>query len=175
MINETTVILSAVIIAAVVLYWYILKNASVRKWFLLILSMAIVCCIQPVGMLLCTALSITVYILCRQKSFSSARILTLLIPLGFLIFFKYLAPVAGALFDLPSIALPLGVSYYIFKQLHYVIESQRGSLGRHNAADFMLYIFYFPMFLAGPIERFPAFHENLAGSSSLKKLPWSQI
>ena len=48
----------------------------------------------------------------------------------------------------------MGISYFSFKLLHYLIERARGGLSEHRLQDFLCYVFLFPIFTAGPIERF---------------------
>lgn len=56
-----------------------------------------------------------------------------------------------------SIAVPLGLSYFCFKLLHYEIEMRRGNIERHSFDDFLSWLFLAPIFTAGPIERFDHF------------------
>ena len=53
--------------------------------------------------------------------------------------------------------IPLGVSYFSFKLMHYAIEARRGNLPVHGTADFAGWLFLAPIFTAGPIERFEHF------------------
>jgi len=83
--------------------------------------------------------------------------------LGYLAYYKYLPPLAGALrvdSPLASLALPLGISYFTFKLIHYAVERRRGTLEPHNFIDFTCYITLFTTFSAGPIERFDHFLSN---------------
>ncbi|MCF6290635.1 MAG: hypothetical protein L3J03_06535 [Desulfobacterales bacterium] len=57
--------------------------------------------------------------------------------------------------------IPLGLSYYIFRQLHYAFESYAGSLRRHGPAEFFCYLFLLPALLVGPIHRFPEYLRDL--------------
>lgn len=58
---------------------------------------------------------------------------------------------------LGAVVIPLGVSYFSFKLLHYAIEARRGNLPVHSTADFAGWLFLAPIFTAGPIERFEHF------------------
>ncbi len=57
-----------------------------------------------------------------------------------------------------SFVLPLGVSYLSFRLIHYFVEMYRGSLPSCRFSEFLLYVLFFPTFIAGPIERFERFH-----------------
>lgn len=54
-------------------------------------------------------------------------------------------------------AVPLGVSYFSFKLLHYTIENRRGNFVQHGLGDYVSWLFLAPIFTAGPIERFDHF------------------
>jgi alginate O-acetyltransferase complex protein AlgI len=93
------------------------------------------------------------------------RVLAALVLLAclFLAAFKY-APALLQILNIPSpiaaIAIPLGISYYCFKLVHFAIEASRGTLDRGRLDTFFLYMFWFPIFTAGPIERYGHFVEN---------------
>jgi alginate O-acetyltransferase complex protein AlgI len=52
---------------------------------------------------------------------------------------------------------PLGLSYFAFKMIHYIVERRRGNFPPHDLSDLMSYVFFGPIFTAGPIERFEHF------------------
>ncbi|MCH9670399.1 MAG: hypothetical protein K0U93_03020 [Gammaproteobacteria bacterium] len=90
------------------------------------------------------------------------RLLTimLLAIIGFLAVFKYVRPALSYLFDQsPGVALivPLGISYYTFKLIHYAVEFSRGNIKDRSIQHFLCYLYLFPIFTAGPIERFDHF------------------
>ncbi|MGN0995346.1 MAG: MBOAT family protein, partial [Candidatus Ventricola sp.] len=78
--------------------------------------------------------------------------------LGVLFFFKYhdffVANLNGALglsLRLYRLALPLGISFFTFQQLSYVIDSYRRTVPRYNILDYALFVTFFPQLVAGPI------------------------
>ncbi|MUG96744.1 MBOAT family protein [Scytonema sp. UIC 10036] len=53
-----------------------------------------------------------------------------------------------------NILLPLGISFYTFQLMSYVIDVYRGDIKHvNNLFDFALFISFFPQLVAGPIER----------------------
>jgi alginate O-acetyltransferase complex protein AlgI len=56
-----------------------------------------------------------------------------------------------------QVGVPLGLSYYTFRQIHYAIERYKQTLPRHTWADYLRYLFFLPTMLVGPINRFPDF------------------
>jgi len=92
----------------------------------------------------------------RQRVFTALLLLACL----FLALFKYVAPLLKAFsVDSPiaSWLIPLGISYYCFKLIHFAIEASRDTLQRGPFDVFLLYMFWFPIFTAGPIERYDHF------------------
>ncbi len=93
----------------------------------------------------------------------AASILTLGI-LGYLIYFKYIPPIVASLGggQVAHVAVPLGLSYFTFKLIHYRVEARRGNIKAHGLDAFLSYMFLFPIFTAGPIERFDHYLANIA-------------
>lgn len=87
-------------------------------------------------------------------------IAVLLVPL---VFFKYL-PVVTPAGPLAQLALPIGISFFTFHAISYVVDVARGTIVREtNARDYALYLFVFPHQIAGPIVRFAEIRDELAG------------
>ncbi len=88
-------------------------------------------------------------------------VISLVINLGFLAYFKYTNFLLGIINDLQlgnfqvvDIVLPVGISFYTFQVLSYTIDVYRGLLKpAKNIFDFGFYISFFPHLVAGPIVR----------------------
>ena len=92
--------------------------------------------------------------------------------LGLLFFFKYynffadtLRPVVPVALPASRFLLPLGISFFTFQSLSYVIEVYRGKWeAERHLGRFALYVAFFPQLVAGPIERpgnlLPQFRED---------------
>ena len=85
-------------------------------------------------------------------------LLGLALNLGVLFYFKYHDFFAenvnrffGTGFALHRLALPLGISFFTFQQLSYVIDSYRRTVPRYNILDYALFVTFFPQLVAGPI------------------------
>ena len=91
--------------------------------------------------------------------------LAITINLGLLIYYKYAAFLVGSWFSLlgtsgtlPNIALPIGISFYTFQGLSYLLDVRSGKAdAQRNLLDLMLYIAFFSQLIAGPIVRYDIF------------------
>ena len=102
----------------------------------------------------------------NRRGRKSLLVLSLLINLGILGFFKYynffVSSFADAFlffgmeFKVSSlnIVLPVGISFYTFQTLSYSIDVYRGNLKpANNLTSFLAFVSFFPQLVAGPIER----------------------
>lgn len=66
-----------------------------------------------------------------------------------------------------SLVLPLGISFFTFQQISYLVDSYRGEVRQeswNDLIDYILYVVYFPKMLMGPIVKpknlIPQFHDK---------------
>lgn len=57
----------------------------------------------------------------------------------------------------------IGLSYYTFRIASTLFDKARGALKAESYMDFMVYCFFAPIFVGGPVERYRAFGRNQAG------------
>lgn len=108
-----------------------------------------------------------------MKAFGKKLLLIcgLTVNFSLLFYFKYLDfaisninAVTGADIALRHIALPLGISFYTFQQVSFVIDSYRGHMPRYAFWDYALFVSFFPQLVAGPIvlhqEMIPQFQDK---------------
>ena len=84
--------------------------------------------------------------------------LPIMVNIGLLLYFKYLnfaITNINTLFStnivLREIVLPLGISFYTFQQIAYIVATERGDLDNNSLIDYLAYILYFPKLVMGPI------------------------
>ena len=82
--------------------------------------------------------------------------LAILFHVGLLFYYKYAAFVMGAFgLFMPQPHLPLGISFYTFQALSYVVDVYRGEVPpERNPAVLGVYVALFPQLIAGPIVRY---------------------
>ena len=89
----------------------------------------------------------------RQRSVRGVLIVGMALNLGMLGFFKYGTFFFGSAF--PDIPLPIGISFYIFQAMSYLIDVCRREVEvQKNVLTFGTYVTLFPQLIAGPIVRY---------------------
>lgn len=99
----------------------------------------------------------------------SVMILAVAANLGVLFYFKYFDffiatcnAVFGTSVALRHILLPLGISFFTFQQISFVVDTYRGEVIDCSLIDYALFVSFFPQLIAGPIvnheEMLPQFH-----------------
>ncbi|HAZ41859.1 MAG TPA: membrane-bound O-acyltransferase family protein, partial [Methylococcaceae bacterium] len=103
------------------------------------------------------------------------------IDLGLLGYYKYagftaenLGTLLGIHFDLPPILLPLGISFFTFTQIAFLVDCYRGEVREGRFLDYGLFVTYFPHLIAGPVlhhkEMMPQFR-----SAALSHFRWEDF
>ena len=89
----------------------------------------------------------------QQRSTRGVLIVGVVLNLGMLGFFKYGTFFFGSAF--PDIPLPIGISFYIFQAMSYLIDVCRREVEvQKNVLTFGTYVTLFPQLIAGPIVRY---------------------
>jgi alginate O-acetyltransferase complex protein AlgI len=60
-----------------------------------------------------------------------------------------------------DLVMPLGLSFFVFECIAYLVDVYRGSPAATNIVDFGAYKFFFPKLISGPITRFHPFLEHM--------------
>ena len=76
----------------------------------------------------------------------------------------------GLALPVPEIALPIGISFFTFQAMTYVIDVYRGQVKvQQSYGKFLLYISMFPQLIAGPIVRYADIEAQLEERSSSRE------
>lgn len=102
----------------------------------------------------------------------------LLFNLGLLGYYKYAGFFVGALNDavgltwaIPAIVLPLGISFFSFQQVGYLVDAYRGGQPCRVFSHYALMVTFFPHQIAGPIVDHRTFLPQVASSNPHLKHP----
>ena len=114
----------------------------------------------PLSLLILSATSLSVFVVLRRERVPAAIVLySIGIIAAIFVWFK-LHSDAGPAGAARSV-MPLGLSYYSFRQIHYIFESYKRKLADHTLSDYLCYLFFLPTLHVGPIHRFPEFLRDL--------------
>ena len=162
-----------------VLAAYYISPGKIRNGILVFFSLLFYAWGEPLYvflMLFSVAVNFTGGILIEKYQTRKKKILvaTLIINLGLLGYFKYFGTLTEAITGLFSadgtgttlfqVALPIGISFYTFQALSYVIDVYRGEVpAQHNFWHMLLYISFFPQLIAGPIVKYRDIAAQITG------------
>ena len=150
-------------------FYFITKNTAVRNIVLLIFSLVFYAYGEPKYIALLIATVLVDYIggllIDKFRGTKLARLfvfVTATVTLASLALFKYadfFTVNANSLFNLNitplGLALPIGISFYTFQALTYVVDVYRGKVTvQKNFFKLLLYVSMFPQLIAGPIVRY---------------------
>ncbi len=93
-----------------------------------------------------------------RKAYMITAVTVSLLVLFFFKYFNFLSNTFTSIFGLSeftlNLILPVGISFYTFQTLSYVIDVYRGTLpAERHFGYYALYVSFFPQLVAGPIER----------------------
>lgn len=147
-----------------------IRNTTVRNILLIVASLLFYAWGEPAYILL-LLLSILVNFVLGRFVWGRKPVLAagVVINLAFLIVFKYAGFIVQSLNAIPfinirepGISMPIGISFYTFQAMSYVIDTYRDDEKRPGSFfDVMLYICLFPQLVAGPIVKYNSVREQL--------------
>lgn len=156
----------------VLLFYFVVPNRF-KNYVLLIFSIIFYLFGGPSYLLLLLSVVLIDYVGAILIEKTSNRklffVLTIILNVGILVFFKYtgffLRNING-LFNLnlyiPKIVLPIGISFYTFQAMSYVIDVYRKKVElQKNFFTLLLYVSLFPQLVAGPIVRYETIEKSL--------------
>ena len=157
----------------VAIVYYLLRSRTARNVFLTLVSLFFYAWGEP-WFVLVMLLSIVInwFIALRIGAGEHKKawlVVGLVCDLGLLAVFKYLGFLmenVNWIFHLslpvPQIVLPIGISFFTFQAISYIIDVYRGD-GRvqKNLMNVCLYISFFPQLIAGPIVRYQTFDDQI--------------
>lgn len=94
----------------------------------------------------------------RMRSAKAVMLLGVAANVALLFYFKYfdfflsnMNRVFHMDFAMRNIVLPLGISFFTFQQISYVVDSYRGETAGYSLLDYAVFVAFFPQLVAGPI------------------------
>lgn len=114
----------------------------------------------------------------KYKEYSKIfLILSIFITVGILTYFKYINFIIENInlflknkIDFVYVILPIGISFYTFQMISYLVDVYRGNKSQKNILKLATYISLFPQLIAGPIVRYTTIENQLENRNySLEK------
>lgn len=155
----------------------VVRSTRVQNVLLVVASLVFYAYGEPVFVVLMLVTSVLTYVfglVIGSSSKPSVRravcACAVIAALGCLGIFKYATWLLDTLWDLTglsagigAIALPVGISFYTFQAISYVVDVYRGDVEpQKNLVRVMLYIAFFPQLIAGPIIRYHDIDKQLS-------------
>lgn len=164
----SSLIFLCIFLPTVFLLYTIIPSLKARNGLLIVASLVFYAYGEPVYVLLMIASSIINYLCAlwvdkdKDKKNKLALIVAVVLNLSILAVFKYtgmfvttINSVANLSIPVPAIALPIGISFFTFQALSYVIDVYRNTVDvQKNYFSVLLYISFFPQLIAGPIVKY---------------------
>lgn len=169
MVFSSAVFLFAFLPVVFILHTFI-RNTAARNIFLIAASLLFYAWGEPVYILLLLASVCVNFVLGRFVwGKKPMLVLAVIVNLAFLVVFKYADFIVQTLNHLPfvelgtpGISMPIGISFYTFQALSYVIDTYRADKKEPGSfLDVMLYVCLFPQLVAGPIVKYNSVREQL--------------
>ena len=146
-----------------ILYFAFAKKETLRIWILISASLVFYA-YWDLRFLPLLVISVAFNWFCSKwhASYPNKAVLIAGVAVNLLIigFFKYtnfilgnVAATAGIAFMPWSIVLPLGISFFTFQQISYLVDLKRGTAPIYPFHKYVLYVTFFPQLIAGPIVR----------------------
>ena len=163
---------------AVLLGYYILPNSHWHNLFLLIASFIFYGWNDYGYLIYLFAVIFLTYLFALLIANKSTKQKKLFLGIGIffilsgLFYFKYagftlsgLATLFHLNWNIPAVIMPIGISFYTFQAISYLIDVYRGEIVQKNVVKLALYISLFPQLVAGPIVRYAPIKDQLSNRS----------
>ena len=156
----------------IVLILYFITPKKYRNYILLIFSIIFYMYGEPKYVILMLVEILVAYfgtILIDKYKSKEIFLITIIIHIGLLCIFKYtdlfittINSIFKSNINLFNIALPIGISFYTFQILSYVIDVYKGKVSvQKNILKLATYVSLFPQLIAGPIVRYETISKEL--------------
>lgn len=169
----SSVVFLFIFLPVIFFLYFILANDLIRNILLVAASLIFYAFGEPVAVFIMIISIILNYVFGRicagEKHDKLAVFAAVLLNIGLLFVFKYLGFVTETInavtplnLPVPVIKLPIGISFFTFQGLSYVIDVYRDKkMVQKNLLSVFLYISFFPQLIAGPIVKYHDIEKQL--------------
>lgn len=89
-------------------------------------------------------------------------------------FLSSLNNLAGSQLSLGEIVLPLGISFFTFTQIAFLVDAYQGKVKEYNFVHYLLFVTYFPHLIAGPVLHHKDMMPQFAHASTYR-INWDNV
>ena len=179
----SSLVFMCIFLPVVFVLYTIVPHLLFRNALLIVASLLFYAYGEPVYVLLMIFSSVLNYVsallVSKEKNRKLFLIVSVLINLGMLAVFKYagffvetLNGIINTEIPVPQITLPIGISFFTFQALSYVVDVYRKNVPvQKNYFYVLLYITFFPQLIAGPIVKYRDVNEQIENrTQSIEKI-----
>jgi alginate O-acetyltransferase complex protein AlgI len=173
-------------IAVLIVYWTLVPQ-RLKPYYIIVTGCIFYAYAVPAYLLLIVVLGLITFTIARLMMAPGLSVgrrkallaLGVVLIAGVLVYFKYTKLLAATINEvasrdilpLPSIIVPLAISFFTFEFVHVLVDVYYGKIRELDALEFTVFTMFFPTLVAGPIKRFQSFAPQVR---SIEPLPTSE-
>jgi alginate O-acetyltransferase complex protein AlgI len=173
-------------IAVLIVYWTLVPQ-RLKPYYIIVTGCIFYAYAVPAYLLLIVVLGLITFTIARLMMAPGLSVgrrkallaLGVVLIAGVLVYFKYTKLFAATINEvasrdilpLPSIIVPLAISFFTFEFVHVLVDVYYGKIRELDALEFTVFTMFFPTLVAGPIKRFQSFAPQVR---SIEPLPTSE-
>ena len=152
------------------------KNIAVSNLILLIASYIFVIYADYRFAIVLGLITISSWFFAKNKKYSYVGVIIALASLGYFKYTNFFVDTFAHILDLEykrlSIILPIGISYYSFSAISYVVDVKRDKIQARDLKSVALYLSFFPKITSGPIQKSKEFFEQMDAD---RRVDWNSF
>lgn len=167
-----------------VVYSIFYRWLEIRKWILIIFNLFFYFKLTGSLSFIILIPAVVDYFSAKKIEKTSSEVLkrlllslSIITSLGLLVYFKYtnffleiINQFSGTSYDLLKIIIPVGISFYVFRTISYVVDVYNEKIESvQKLSDYLVYMTFFPLMISGPITRAEHFIPQLNQKEGVSK------
>jgi alginate O-acetyltransferase complex protein AlgI len=154
----------SVLVMALLVYWVLLTKLSHRLIWVTCVSIVLLAWLHPWFALIAEGVVSGLWLTGTRRS-GRALLGSILVAVGLVALGKYGKEIAQVLYPAGdaftrSFVMPLGISYFAFRLIQVAYDNYREEIGESSWIRYQAFFFFFPTFLAGPLETYQGFFKK---------------
>jgi alginate O-acetyltransferase complex protein AlgI len=165
-----TWLLIPVVIAALAMFWLVLRRDVHRLIFISVLSVVVLALLNPAFAAIALGLVVVAHQLVqlrRSERLSGGRVVLIMVTMAVVTLAVGKYGQRGVIdvwgqddWVVSHLIMPLGISYFVFRLLQYVFDCLRGVIEDDSLLRLVAFVMFIPTFPAGPLETYQGFYSK---------------